>query len=728
MKTFKHTTYWKGFCLLVVLVSFCSFSFAQNTLVLNGGITVLNGGTAGTPVYLVVNESNTAGITRLAGGGHIHSENQYNFVKWISGSGTGNYVFPFGIGSNLADYIPFTFNKTTAGASDIDMSTWQTNIPNIPHAAATNVGPVTSMTGTADSVLYALDRFWDIETSGAVTADLTFSYLGIENTTSNPTDTVKAQHWNGSSWDPQVGPGNIGVVAGVGTAGPFTGQTTFSPWILSIIPNCPTAIFSYPTTYCDNDTSTVSPAFSGGLGGTYSSSPAGLALDTTTGDVIPANSAPGTYTVTYTIDSTVTCPVFTFDTTITINSTSSSPQNQSICQGDSILLGGTYQNTSGIYVDTLSNINGCDSVVTTTLTVNPAPITNQNASICTGDSIFLGGAFQNTSGVYNDTLSAIGGCDSIVSTTLTVNSAIMSSQNATICQGDSILLGGAFQTVAGIYNDTLTAAAGCDSIVATTLAVTPPNTITPNATAPICYGDPISLSANSSGNGTITWYSDVNGTTVLGTGSPFSPTVAGPGTYTFYVNEDGACPSPMDSVVIVVGGVQAIINANPLTGPIPLTVTLDGTGSVGAISGYQWDFDGDLNIDDTLASTSNIYNSVGNYTVMLIVTDGTCSDTAYVTIDAFGESAILIPNVFTPNGDGSNDLFKVDGVNLESVEGVIFNRWGQEMFSWNSVNGGWDGRTTAGTEVPDGTYFYIITAVGQDGTEYFKKGAFSLIR
>jgi gliding motility-associated-like protein len=70
----------------------------------------------------------------------------------------------------------------------------------------------------------------------------------------------------------------------------------------------------------------------------------------------------------------------------------------------------------------------------------------------------------------------------------------------------------------------------------------------------------------------------------------------------------------------------------------------------------------------------------------------------------------------------------VDGVNLESVEGEIFNRWGQKMFAWNNVNGSWDGRTLAGTEAPDGTYFYIITAVGQDDVEYFKKGAFSLIR
>ena len=54
---------------------------------------------------------------------------------------------------------------------------------------------------------------------------------------------------------------------------------------------------------------------------------------------------------------------------------------------------------------------------------------------------------------------------------------------------------------------------------------------------------------------------------------------------------------------------------------------------------------------------------------------------------AIGGSAILIPNVFTPNGDNEYDIFTVDGVNLESVEGEKFNRWGQKMFAWNNVKG-----------------------------------------
>jgi len=250
--------------------------------------------------------------------------------------------------------------------------------------------------------------------------------------------------------------------------------------------------------------------------------------------------------------------------------------------------------------------------------------------------------------------------------------------------------------------------------------------IIPDIIDPICASDSLTISATGSGTGTITWYSDANGNTVIGTGSPLVITNPGIGTYTYYVNEVGTCSSNIDSVIVVVGGVVAVINATPITGAIPLNVFFGNGSTTGGGIVYTWDF-GDGNTSNQF-EPSNVYNNIGDYTVILIVTDGICFDTTSITIDAFGESVILIPNVFTPNGDGSNDVFTVDGENLESVEGEIFNRWGQKMFSWNNVKGYWDGRTLSGSEAPDGTYFYIITAKGFDGIEYFKKGGFSLIR
>ncbi|MFH1005730.1 MAG: T9SS type A sorting domain-containing protein [Bacteroidota bacterium] len=224
-------------CIVAIqFLFFFQLTAQNNTLILDGAFIFLNGGTSATPIYLVVNQNNTSGITR-ASGGHIVSEGQFNLVKWNCGTGTGNYIYPFGY--SMTDYIPFTFNKTTAGSSDIEISTWATTLGNMPHPAANNVAAVCYMNGNGDSLNSVIDRFWDIKSSAGVTADLTFSYRGAENTIGNyggfPNSNFKAQHWNGTQWDPQMGNGNAGVTSGIGTVGTVGGQTTFSPWILSSV-------------------------------------------------------------------------------------------------------------------------------------------------------------------------------------------------------------------------------------------------------------------------------------------------------------------------------------------------------------------------------------------------------------------------------------------------------------------------------------------------------------
>ena len=160
-------------------------------------------------------------------------------------------------------------------------------------------------------------------------------------------------------------------------------------------------------------------------------------------------------------------------TALTVNSTYLNNQNESICQGDSLLIYSVYQNSGGIYYDSLQTVQGCDSILSTTLTVNPVFSSNNNDTICQGDNIILGGTYQTASGVYVDSLQTITSCDSIVTTTLFVNSALTSNQNLSICEGDSLLLEGTYQTSNGIYVDSLQTVNGCDSILSTMLIVHP---------------------------------------------------------------------------------------------------------------------------------------------------------------------------------------------------------------------------------------------------------------
>lgn len=170
------------------------------------------------------------------------------------------------------------------------------------------------------------------------------------------------------------------------------------------------------------------------------------------------------------------------ETTLTVNPAPQYAETVNICQGDSALIHGVYQNTAGIYSDTIQTPSGCDSISNVTLVVNQNYFVQESLSICQGDSVLLQGAYQNTSGVYLDTTSTVFGCDSIVETTLTVDPAPFSSDNITICDGDSVFVNGTYLSAAGVYTDTLQTASGCDSIVETTLSVTViDNTVTNNS-------------------------------------------------------------------------------------------------------------------------------------------------------------------------------------------------------------------------------------------------------
>jgi gliding motility-associated-like protein len=99
-----------------------------------------------------------------------------------------------------------------------------------------------------------------------------------------------------------------------------------------------------------------------------------------------------------------------------------------------------------------------------------------------------------------------------------------------------------------------------------------------------------------------------------------------------------------------------------------------------------------------------------------------------MTITVFDEMELIIPNIFTPNGDTNNDLFVITSTGVETFHGEIYDRWGLKLFVWDQVNGGWDGRTTSGSIATDGTYYYIITATGMDGKEKTYTGYIQLLR
>lgn len=214
---------------------FCSnFAFAQNSLVINGAAFIrINNGTVASPVYMVVNEPNIFGISRIGGAtGWIISEGDGNFVQWNNGAtANGSYIFPFGV--STTDYIPFTFSKS-AGAANMSVSTYGTiNANTTWSSGVTNMGSVWG--GSAIGTV--IDRWWRVNATGN-TADMTFSYLASENTTTaSPLTLTKSQQWDAATdWLAPVGAGSLGVNVGIGTVS--SGSTnSFSAtkiaWVLS---------------------------------------------------------------------------------------------------------------------------------------------------------------------------------------------------------------------------------------------------------------------------------------------------------------------------------------------------------------------------------------------------------------------------------------------------------------------------------------------------------------
>lgn len=432
--------------------------FSQNNaLVINGAFINLDGGTKTLPVYLVLNQNTTSGITRTSG--HIHSEGQFNIVKWNTGTSSGNYIFPFGVGGTAADYIPFTFKKTTTGTAAIGVATWATNQQNIPHPAASNVAAVSNMNGIVDSVKNAIDRFWDIQSPSPVTADLTFSYRGSENTTLAPTDTFKTQHWNGTTWDSQAGPGDRGVSTGIGTVGPITGRTTFSPWVLTRAMLQANIIFSQNLVCNGQCTGIAAAKSSGGTPPyTYSWSPAGGNADTA------KSLCAGTYYVTVkdAATSTIIDTVTITEPVAVTATTSSTPATCGSSTGTATatVSGGTGSYTyawnpsgqttptatglaAGTYTVTITDLNTCTIIKTVSVgssnalttsitnTATACTINNGTATVTplngTAPYTYLWNNGQTTptatglgTGTYTVTTTDANGCNATATTTITV--------------------------------------------------------------------------------------------------------------------------------------------------------------------------------------------------------------------------------------------------------------------------------------------------------------------
>lgn len=150
---------------------------------------------------------------------------------------------------------------------------------------------------------------------------------------------------------------------------------------------------------------------------------------------------------------------------------SSSSQTITLCAGQTVSVGPNTYSETGEYEDILLNESGCDSIITTNLTVLPAPTYSQTVELCYGYAYDIAGTSHSETGEYIDTVSTFSGCDSIVYTNLTIKPENAVTQEITICWGESFKIGASTYNEPGTYIDVLTSHDLCDSIITTILNV-----------------------------------------------------------------------------------------------------------------------------------------------------------------------------------------------------------------------------------------------------------------
>jgi gliding motility-associated-like protein len=142
---------------------------------------------------------------------------------------------------------------------------------------------------------------------------------------------------------------------------------------------------------------------------------------------------------------------------------------------------------------------------------------------------------------------------------------------------------------------------------------------------------------------------------------------------------------------------------------------------------YMWDLgDGTTSTEESFI---HLFDGMGSYTVWHTVVNGIgCTDNAFFTV--VSPPQIYIPNTFTPNNDGINDVFAVVGSSVMEFELNIFNRWGEVVFSTNDITKVWMGdfKGTGQHFVPDGVYSYVAKIKGFNSDAFEKVGNITLTR
>ena len=346
------------------------------------------------------------------------------------------------------------------------------------------------------------------------------------------------------------------------------------------------------------------------------------------------------------------------------------------------------------YTVTVTDANGCTATDAVTVTVNTLPNVNagNDANVCAGASANLSASGGTTyswsplTGLSNPTIA------NPTATPVSPTNYTVTVTDANGCTGSDVVQVGINPTP--VMAQPSSSNSDCGSSTGTVTAVAPTN-----GTAPYTY---------SINNGAQQSALQFNGLAM--------------GTYTVEVTDANGCKSTQTINVGSTIAVNAAFTPSPASGTVPLSVTATNT-STGATN-YIWTMG---NGSGSFAvNPSTVYNNPGTYTITLLAYNNLpqCFDSVSYTVVVFPEASLVIPNVFTPNGDNVNDVFKISGTGVVKADVNIFDRWGLKVATWS----GDLSQTWNGDQVTDGTFYYVIVAEAIDGSKKEYSGHVNIFR
>jgi gliding motility-associated-like protein len=378
------------------------------------------------------------------------------------------------------------------------------------------------------------------------------------------------------------------------------------------------------------------------------------------------------------------------------------PLDVSVCEGETATVGNSVFSAAGEYAVELQSASGCDSLIMLNLQVFPVYAVPLSIDLCYGESYSVAGSVFSQPGEYPVMLQSAAGCDSLVQLSLSIHPAFSEMIEASVCPGDTFTYAGNAYSAPGEYILAFQTVQGCDSLLTIGLDWHPEYDLL--FPVQVCPGESVEFEGQVF---SVPGIYEIPLQTIYGCDSLRTLELIYEPVYTTEVSASVCAGGSLElgSETFTEAGVYEVLlqSAAGCDSTVVLSLELlqHAAGSAEAVicKGETYEF-GTMQLSEP-----------GEYEAILVSTSG-CDSLVTLRLDVVDPAFpdFYFPNIFTPNGDGLNDTFRLGGdrTGLVEMKITVFNRWGEEVFQSALPEFEWNGGTPSGS-ASEGVYYFTAT-------------------